>query len=56
MEITLKPVTMSDAKFLYDILVEREENKITDFNENIIPSFTEHEKFIQNNPYQFHNL
>ena len=51
MEIELKDVTDDDIDFLYELLKERE--GIINVSHKQLPSFSEHEKFVKSQPYQF---
>jgi len=46
----LKPVTIDDAKFLFDLLKQREE--IVNISHKSLPTWEEHVEFIKNNTYQ----
>ena len=46
----LKPVTTDDAKFLFDLLKQREE--IVNISHKSLPTWEEHVEFIKNNTYQ----
>jgi len=46
----LKPVTIDDAKFLFDLLKQRE--GIVNISHKSLPTWEEHVEFIKNNTYQ----
>ena len=46
----LKPVTIDDAKFLFDLLKQRE--GIVNISHKSLPTWEEHVKYIKNNTYQ----
>ena len=46
----LKPVTIDDAKFLFDLLKQRE--GIINISHKSLPTWEEHVEFIKNNTYQ----
>ena len=48
--MVLKPVTIDDAKFLFDLLKQREE--IVNISHKSLPTWEEHVEFIKNNTYQ----
>ena len=48
--MVLKPVTIDDAKFLFDLLKQRE--GIVNISHKSLPTWEEHIEFIKNNTYQ----
>ena len=48
--MVLKPVTIDDAKFLFDLLKQRE--GIVNISHKSLPTWEEHVEFIKNNTYQ----
>ena len=46
----LKPVTIDDAEFLFDLLKQRE--GIVNISHKSLPTWEEHVKYIKNNTYQ----
>jgi len=48
--MVLKPVTIDDAKFLFDLLKQRE--GIINISHKSLPTWEEHVEFIKNNTYQ----
>ena len=48
--MVLKPVTIDDAKFLFDLLKQRE--GIVNISHKSLPIWEEHVEFIKNNTYQ----
>lgn len=48
-EISLKPVTKGDFKFLFELLKERDPN--ANISHKKMPSYTNHVKFIESKPY-----
>ena len=48
--MVLKPVTIDDAKFLFDLLKQREE--IVNISHKSLPTWEEHVEYIKNNTYQ----
>ena len=49
LSISLKSVTNSDAKFLFDLLKER--NLRVNISHKKMPTYSQHTKFIKSNPY-----
>ncbi len=49
MKITLRPVTLSDAQFLYEMLKERTPEM--SINHREMPTFEKHVTFMESNPY-----
>lgn len=49
MNITLRPVTMSDAEFLYEMLKERTPEQ--SISHRTMPTLEQHKKFMESNPY-----
>ena len=48
--MVLKPVTIDDAKFLFDLLKQRE--GVVNISHKSLPTWEEHVEFIKNNTYQ----
>ena len=48
--MVLKPVTIDDAKFLFDLLKQRQ--GIVNISHKSLPTWEEHVEFIKNNTYQ----
>ena len=48
--MVLKPVTIDDAKFLFDLLKQRE--GIVNISHKSLPTWEKHVEFIKNNTYQ----
>ena len=48
--MVLKPVTIDDAKFLFDLLKQRE--GIVNISHKSLPTWEEHVEYIKNNTYQ----
>ena len=48
--MVLKPITIDDAKFLFDLLKQRE--GIVNISHKSLPTWEEHVEFIKNNTYQ----
>jgi len=48
--MVLKPVTIDDAKFLFDLLKQRE--GIVNISHKSLPTWEEHIEYIKNNTYQ----
>ena len=48
--MVLKPITIDDAKFLFDLLKQRE--GIVNISHKSLPTWEEHVEYIKNNTYQ----
>ena len=51
LELSLKLVTVSDTKFLFDLLKERDERTNISISHKKMPTYEEHTKFIKSKPY-----
>jgi len=51
LELSLKSVTVSDTKFLFDLLKERDERTNISISHKKMPTYEEHTKFIKSKPY-----
>jgi len=49
--IRFKKVTISDVDFLYELLLQREDN--TNISHKKMPMFLQHKKFVESNPYSY---
>lgn len=49
--IRFRKVTISDVDFLYELLMQRDPN--TNISHKKIPTFLQHKKFVESNPYSY---
>lgn len=50
-QIKLKKITLKDHSFLYELLEKRD--KIVNISHKKMPTFSQHQKFIESKPYQY---